>query len=76
MTTYATMGPNGEMEYFQVTMSMRSEAVRDRELRPLRALNNSFRKTVISTDSRLPSVTSDGIDHIHVIDWLLKFDLI
>jgi predicted AAA+ superfamily ATPase len=69
---FTAMGPNGEMEYFQVTLSMLSEEVRTRELRPLRALNNSFPKTIISMDSRLPSVSQDGIKHIHIIDWLMK----
>lgn len=69
---FAAMDPNGMTEYFQVTVSMASEDACNRELRPLRALDNSFPKTVISADRDLPSVTRDGIRHIHVVDWLLK----
>lgn len=69
---FAAMDPNGHWEYFQVTVSMLSNDVRERKLRSLRSMNNSFPKTVISMDSRIPSVTDDGIKHIHVIDWLLN----
>jgi predicted AAA+ superfamily ATPase len=63
--------PDGNTEYIQVAQSIRSENTRDRELRPLRALGNSFPKTVITTDQRLASTTEDGIRHVHAIEWLL-----
>lgn len=69
---FTATDPNGAVEYFQVTVSMMSDETRARELRPLKVLNDNFPKTVISTDSRLPSVTGEGIKHIHIIDWLLK----
>lgn len=69
---FAATDNNGNTEYFQVTLSMKSDEVRERELRSLRAPNDSFPKTVLSTDSRIPSITKDGIRHIHVIDWLLS----
>ncbi|MCL2149261.1 MAG: ATP-binding protein [Methanomassiliicoccaceae archaeon] len=68
---FAAVNRRGEPEYFQVALSTLSEGVAAREHLPLRALNNSFPKTVISMDERLPSVTRDGIRHVHIVDWLL-----
>lgn len=64
----------GGWEYFQVSYSIKSEETRKREFRPLRELNNSFPKTVITTDHRMSSVTEDGIKHVHIINWLLEQD--
>ena len=69
---FAARDVDGNWEYYQVTYSMRSDDVRERELRPLESMNNSFPKTVISMDQRLRSVTETGIKHIHIIDWLLS----
>ena len=69
---FAARNNDGVWEYYQVTYSMMSDDVRKRELKPLEDLNNSFSKTVISMDKRIPSVTESGIKHIHILDWLLS----
>lgn len=60
----------GSVEYYQVTVSMASKDVYERELRPLRLIKDSYPKTVLSLDRflmRLP----DGISHVNVVSWLL-----
>ena len=60
--------PN-EKIYIQVTESMNSEDVRNRELRPLKAINDNYEKIVLSTDRSF--ITSDeGIKILNIIDWL------
>ena len=62
--------PN-EKIYIQVTESMNSEEVRNRELRPLKAINDNYEKIVLSTDRSF--VTSDeGIKILNIIDWLME----
>ena len=61
--------PN-EKIYIQVTESMLSEVVRDRELRPLKLINDNYEKIVISMDRNY--ITDDkGIKLINIIDFLL-----
>ena len=62
--------PN-EKIYIQVTESMNSEEVRNRELRPLKSINDNYEKIVLSTDRSF--VTSDeGIKILNIIDWLME----
>ena len=60
-----------DIEYFQVTMSMMSDDVYDREVRSLRAIRDSRPKTVLSMDRFLTDIP-DGMKHRNVIDWLLE----
>ena len=56
--------------YIQVTESMLSPEVRERELRPLLSIRDNYEKMVLSLDrSFLQSV--DGIKVVNLIDWLL-----
>ena len=64
----ATKG--SEKIYYQVTESMRLENVRTRELAPLLAVKDNYKKVVLSMDEEQESY--EGIDGINVIDWLLK----
>ncbi|MCC8196619.1 MAG: ATP-binding protein [Ruminococcus sp.] len=56
--------------YIQVTESMASENVRQRELAPLRKVNDNYEKIVLSLNQGLDS-SYDGIKSVNVIDWLL-----
>ena len=61
----------GGTEYYQVVYSMKEDKVRERELKALNGLRDSYPKTVISTDvirTDLPS----GIKHVNIVDFLLK----
>ena len=63
-----------ERIYYQVTESMLSETVRERELAPLRKLRDSYPKIVLSMDTSL-NTDYDGIRVIPLVDWLLQMDL-
>ncbi len=59
-----------EKIYVQVTLSLLSEDVRARELRPLLAIDDNYEKIVLSLD-RLFISSQDGIKMVNLIDWLL-----
>lgn len=61
--------PN-EKIYIQVTESMLSPETRERELRPLRLIQDNYEKTVLSLD-RSFLTSYDGIKSLNLIDWLL-----
>ncbi len=56
--------------YIQVTESMAAKETRDRELRPLQAINDNYEKTVLSMDRDFIQ-SYEGIRSINLIDWLL-----
>lgn len=57
--------------YIQVTESMQSPETRERELRPLRMIQDNYEKIVLSTDRDFIK-SYDGIKSLNVIDWLLS----
>ena len=60
--------------YIQVTESMASPDVRERELRPLRSIRDNYEKMILSMDwNYLQSV--DGIKIRNLTDWLLQGQL-
>ena len=60
-----------EKLYIQVTESMMSEPVRERELRPLKAIRDNYEKIVLSMDKSY--ITSyEGIKSLNIIDFLLS----
>lgn len=56
--------------YFQVTASMVEETTFDREMAPLKAINDNYPKTVITLD-RYTLGNYEGIQVVNAIDWLL-----
>ena len=56
--------------YIQVCYSMNSENTRERELRPLRKLNDGYRKLVVTMDGSLNS-DYDGIREVGLREFLL-----
>ncbi len=58
-----------KFEYYQVTWSMSDPKTAEREIRPLKAIDDNYPKQIISTDL----ITSEigGIEHINIVDWLL-----
>lgn len=56
--------------YLQVTESMRQEAVRERELAPLRKIRDNYEKLVLSLEPGLDS-SYEGIRSENLIEWLL-----
>jgi len=59
-----------KFEYYQVTWSISDPHTAEREIRPLKAIDDNYPKYLISTD--LITTEIDGIEHINIIDWLLK----
>ena len=57
-------------EYYQVTWSMSDIITAEREIRPLKSIDDNYPKYIISTD--LITSEIDGIQHINVVDWLLQ----
>lgn len=65
--------PGGGKEYYQVCLGYYDEATEARELAPLRAIRDSFPKTVILYDPTWKrSVTAEGIIEQGAVDWLLE----
>ena len=61
--------PNDRL-YIQVTESMQSQEVRERELRPLRMISDNYEKIILSMDRNYIN-SYDGIKALNLIDWLL-----
>lgn len=59
-----------EKIYIQVTESMTSEDVRQRELAPLQKINDNYEKIVLSLNTGMDS-TYEGIKSVNLIDWLI-----
>lgn len=59
-----------EKLYIQVTETMEGGAVRERELRPLRMIQDNYEKIVLSMDRSYIN-SYDGIKAINIIDFLL-----
>ncbi len=59
-----------KFEYYQVTWSMSDKKTADREIRPLKLINDNYPKYIISTDLITPDI--DGIVHKNIVDWLLS----
>lgn len=60
-----------EKRYIQVTESMLSEDVRNRELQPLKRIRDNYEKIVLSLDIGI-SNSYDGIKSINLIEWLIE----
>ena len=57
--------------YFQVTASMVEESTFEREITPLKNINDNYPKTIITLD-RFTLGNYDGIEVVNAIDWLLQ----
>jgi len=60
----------GEKLYIQVTETMAGEAVRERELRPLKMIGDNYEKIILSMDKSYIN-SYDGIKTANIIDFLL-----
>lgn len=61
---------NKQKTYVQVTFSLASEEIVNREFRPLLKIKDNYPKYVISTD-RL-NLSQDGVIHQNLIDFLIN----
>ena len=61
---------NERYHYYQVTASLTDENTFEREIRPLRNINDNYRKTILTLD-RFTVGDYEGIEVVHAVDWLL-----
>lgn len=61
----------GVLTYYQVTTDMTAEETFEREMRPLRSIQDNYEKIVLTLD-RFSLGNYDGIKVVNVIDWLLE----
>ena len=57
-------------EYYQVVYSLKEDKVKERELKALNSLRDSYPKTIISTDI-IRADLPNGIRHLNIVDFLL-----
>jgi predicted AAA+ superfamily ATPase len=62
-----------ERIYVQVAYLLSDESVLERELRPLRSIDDNHRKIILSMDNVIRD-DYDGIESINIVDWLLTSD--
>ena len=61
----------GALMYYQVTADMTNEDTFNREIRPLRAINDNYEKVVLTLD-RLTVGDYEGIKVVSLLDWLTE----
>ena len=59
-----------KFEYYQVTWSISDPKTAEREIRPLKLIDDNYPKYIISTD--IITAEIEGIEHINIVDWLLS----
>lgn len=62
-----------EKIYYQVSATIIDEDIRERELRPLRAISDQYDKVVLTMDKNIYN-DFEGIKSINIIDFLLNYD--
>ncbi len=62
---------SGQVSYYQVSLSVRSEETLQRELAPLMKVNDFYPKYLLTLDND-PLVSHNGIQQIYALDWLLE----
>jgi len=67
---FVAVGPEGN-RYYQVAATVRDQATLERELRPLRKIDDHYPKFLITRDND-PTADFDGIKQINAIDFLLE----
>ena len=59
-----------ERVYIQVSQSISDDKVKERELKPLKMVEDNYKKMVITLDCNYET-NIDGIEIVNIIDWLL-----
>lgn len=61
-----------EKKYYQVTLSLLEENVRDREFAPLKNIHDNYEKTILTLDRVYNETSEEGIKCKNIIDFLLE----
>ncbi|MDR0394505.1 MAG: ATP-binding protein [Tannerella sp.] len=67
---FITKNAENRFEYYQVTWSMSNPETAQREIRPLKEIDDNYPKYILSADTITAEI--DGIEQVNVVDWLLK----
>ena len=67
---FVVENPN-EIKYYQVTQSLKEDAVREREIRSLESIQDNYEKTILTMD-RTINKDYNGIKVKNIIDFLLE----
>jgi predicted AAA+ superfamily ATPase len=67
---FITESADGITEYYQAALTVRDEAVLERELAPLKDVKDHNAKYLITLDDD-PLMTHDGIRQVYALDWLM-----
>lgn len=67
---FVAQNENGNL-YIQVAATVRDSETLERELRPLKAIRDSYQKMILTLDDD-PECDYDGIQRKNAIDWLLE----
>ena len=67
---FVAENPN-DIKYFQVTKTLLSDEVKEREIRSLESINDNYEKTILTMDKPI-NKDYNGIKVINIIEWLLK----
>ena len=63
---------NGNIEYYQVTLSLMNTLTMEREIKSLKNINDNYPKYILTLDKIGTNTNDDGIIHLNLIDWLLE----
>lgn len=63
---------SNEKKYYQVTLSILDEEVKNKELKPLRSINDNFEKTIITLNKTYNNTFEDGIKIKELKEFLLE----
>lgn len=63
---------SNDKKYYQVTLSMMDENVKDRELKPLKDIRDNYEKTILTMDKLYADTSEDGIKIKYLIDFLME----
>ncbi len=61
-----------EKKYYQVTLSLLEENVRNREFASLKSINDNYEKTILTLDRVYNETSEEGIKCKNIIDFLLE----
>ena len=66
-----TAEKDNRLHYYQVSASLTNENTFDREITPLKEINDNYPKTILTLD-RFTLGDYDGIKVVNAVDWLLE----
>ena len=63
---------DGKLEYYQVSQTTLEEKTLERELRPLRKIQDNYPKFLLTLDELFGEMNYDGIQKRNVLNWMLE----